>query len=491
MARNDIINIDGSTNWDGIAGTLDNHTSSLATNTANITNSVTIDKKNLRPQYISYGYEMSPAKLYPYFMKALSGDLSKLTNVGVGDSWTVGQGATDIGLTQTIALPPPSGVTDGAHVIMNTSGKFIDRFFRGIALTFGLGMQRRIAVVAETTYYHVYTGTWAFATSSLLTDDINYVSSSTIGDSAILRSDAKNCRLLGVHLLKHSAAGKFNVYIRSKSAVVGLVPRDSTTWKKPSDIGMVRSDGLTGTAMDVIDEYNATTDYSQILYFTMPYLSEWELKLEVATKNASSTGNVSAFGASVIEFNNFINAGRGNHTILDYMGYMVTVGASAGATGDHDHTDHLGEVLALNPSFILLEPMIINDWYHGVSASDNLTSFHEMIKRIKLKGNCDILCMTPAVLTTTNTPTDYAANPNYATAPLLANNLNALGNYEDYLNNVLSICALEQIPVINTYAYFLEEFNKPTHQNWTLGDTAGRIHVNQIGHNLLYNALVE
>jgi hypothetical protein len=458
---------------------------------------VSVTDKTKRPRTFLMGYEQSPSKLYPNLMnKLLNGDLTTLKIVGVGDSHMAGQGADELGLKSAPALAAPPGVTDGFHKKVDGSGRFFDQFVRKMASMYGLGITRRIADVEETTYYHVYSGSgWISATDSrmLTASGSNKIRTSKIaGDSVILRLDPSNLqRCVTIHLVRLPSAGIFNVYVRTNNqpGLSGLT-RNDFQFKKPSEIpGMVRSDGATGTAMDTIDLYYPTGDYSYTIGFTFPFLANWEIKLEVAdSKNPSSSDYICGIGPTVIEHENFINAGRGNHTTLDYLGNTVTKGA--GGSGDFDHTDHLAEVLDLNPSLILLEPMIINDWFHGVSLQDSRSTIHEMIRRIKRKG-VDILCITPAPVITDYAPFDYSQNPDYTTKPPLTNNLNGLGTYEQYITVIKEVCAMEQVPLINMYDYFIERFYKPDHQNWTIGTNAGRIHVNQHGHNIYFDGIVE
>lgn len=456
-----------------------------------------VSDKTLRPITLAYDYEKSPSKLYPNFLKRLeSGDLTKLKVVFVGNSHTAGQGATETGGEKVPELKPPSGVTDGFHKRDASSGVFVDKIARKMEKAYGLSITKRIVAANETTYYNLRTGTWTQATDTRMTDASGaaYIqSSSTIGDSLTKQLDSTNPqRCATFHFAKLPSGGTLDVLIKTNNPVglSGLTRNDASVWKKPSEIeGLVRSDGAIGTAMDTVDLYNSTGDYTYSLGFTFPFFANWQIKFTVsANKNAASSGNLCVIGTSVLDHENFVNAGRGNHTILDYLGNTVTKGA--GGSGNLDHTDHLAEVLALNPSLIILEPMVINDWFHGVNVQDTTSCLQEMIRRIK-KANCDVLVITPAPCVTTDVPLDYNQHPDYATNPPLTNNLNGLGSFEVYIDVILKVAYWERVPVINNYKYFLERFYKADHQNWTLGTNAGRIHVNQHGHDIYADGIIQ
>lgn len=444
------------------------------------------------------GTTPSALNSYPNLMKSLFGkDLTGLKIIGMGDSHTAGQGEEETGGKSAPQLAPPVGVTDEFHRKNTTpslsSGKFFDKFARAMADRYGLGIVRRLASVGEQTYYHTYTGTWTKnATDTRMPENGKISISITAGSYVVKKMDpTKPQRCVSLRFAKLAAAGRFEIFFRANNATGKTGLQRNAEWLKPSQIsGIVRSDGLKGTDMDIIDLYAPVTNYAFILGYTFPYLANWEIKLVVsAVKNASSTGFFCTIGPTIVEHENFINAGRGNHTTLDYLGNTVTIGA--GGAGDFDHTDHLQEVLNLNPTLILLQPMTINNWFHGESLQDTETDLLQMIKRIKLKGNCDILCITPAPVITDYTPFDYAENPNFATAPPLTNNLNGFGTYEQYIGVIEKVCKLEQVTLINMYEYFVQRYAMPSHINWTLGATAGRIHLNQAGHNVYYDGIIE
>lgn len=189
-----------------------------------------------------------------------------------------------------------------------------------------------------------------------------------------------------------------------------------------------------------------------------------------------------------IGINQFVNAGRGNHTIMDYLGEPETVGA--GGTGDKDHTDHLSEVLHLNPTLIILEPMIINDWFHGIPVHDTKSAFIRMIGRIQ-SAKVDLVVIGPAPVITQSTPFDYADNVEYSAKPPFKDDLRGNGRYGDYYDVIRSVCVERDIYFINTYDYFLYRYKREDHQNWTVGESAGRIHVNQHGHDIYFEALIQ
>lgn len=426
--------------------------------------------------------------------KLQNGDLSKLKIVGVGDSHMVGQGedlTTNYG-SSAPELQPPTGVTDLYHKKSVGSGKFFDRFARFMAINYGLGVSRRIAPTTEETHYHSYFGTWSKGVDSRMPENQNVVAAQIPEDYVIKRIDPNKGyyqRCIGFRFAKVSSGGILKIYVRTNNplGVTGL-KRDAV-WKKPSEIlGIVRSDDVVGSLLDTIDLYSAITDYTYNLFYSFPYQANWEIKMVVsAEKNTLSSGKNCLIGPTIIETPHFINAGRGNHTTLDYLGHAVSVGA--GGSGNFNHTDHLNEVLNLEPSLILLEPMIINDWLYGCNLVDTKTNLQEVIRRIKFK-NCDVICMTPAPVITTDLKFDYCNNPYFLTMPPLENNLNGLGKYEDYKNVVITVCASEQTIVVNSYQAFIKDYESANHVNWTIGDTAGRIHVNQRGHDIYFNSLV-
>ncbi|MBD2862551.1 SGNH/GDSL hydrolase family protein [Paenibacillus oceani] len=184
----------------------------------------------------------------------------------------------------------------------------------------------------------------------------------------------------------------------------------------------------------------------------------------------------------------FVNAGRGNHTMMDYIGEPFDAGACQ--DGDKDCTDHLAEVLRLNPTLIILEPMIINDWFHGVPLSDTRSAFTRMIRRILAAGP-DVIVIGPAPVITESTPFDYKQHPEFLTKPPLPDNVRGQGRYEDYYDIIQSVCLQHQIFFLHTVDYFQYRFRRVDHRNWTTGVDAGRIHVNQHGHDLYYEALLQ
>ncbi|MDF2659516.1 MAG: GDSL-like Lipase/Acylhydrolase family [Paenibacillus sp.] len=189
-----------------------------------------------------------------------------------------------------------------------------------------------------------------------------------------------------------------------------------------------------------------------------------------------------------IGMHQFVNAGRGNHTIRDYLGEPVTIGA--GGVGDKDHTDHLAEVLELNPTLIILQPMIINDWFHGMPLPDTKSAFTRMIGRIQ-SAQVGLVVIGPAPIITLSAPFDYADNDEYAAKPPFKDDLWGYGRYSDYYDVIRSVCAERDISFIHTYEYFLYRYKREDHRNWTIGESAGRIHVNQHGHDLYLEALLQ
>ena len=406
--------------------------------------------------------------------------------VFVGDSHTAGQGATSNGLTKVPELQAPNGVNDGFHKRVSSSGTFVDQLAREIKKKHHYGLVDRVAGADEQTFYNTYSGSWGTEANNEanVMGNKKYGASNVIGDSVVKRGDPTMPRnWFKINFRKYSSAGLLNVEFRefNPNGADNLTRTKNTNWRPASDIALYRKDG---GELDTIDMYSDISSFNNSVTYILPHKGLWEVKLTIETNTNGGTG--AYVQSHEIEVCQFLNAGRGNHTTLDYLGDVVGVGA--GGAGSYDHTDHLAEVLNLKPSLVVLQPMIINDWFHGVNLSDTRSALSEMIKRIKDSG-ADLIVLGPAPVISENFQFDWQKNPDSSSLSALSDDYKGQGRYLDYYDVVEQVCGYYSVSFINTFYYFLYRFYKDDHQNWTLGDLAGRIHVNQHGHNIYFQAL--
>jgi hypothetical protein len=433
--------------------------------------------------------ERAKPKVQPPLSKNNTGDAFI---VFVGDSHTAGQGAT--GAAEDIfavpAMPSPLGVTDAFHKRDPAYGNFGDLIAKDLRDKNYIGLRNRAIGTTETTFYNVFSGTWEQGTdaSANVFGNITWAATSVIGNSVIKRGAPdfpRNWFEITYRKYSLGARVKFEFREVTQGGTVHLTRLKYANWILPSNIpGCTRADSPAD--INRVDTYAATSSYNNSVRFKMPYVGNWECRVTIESAgNAGAGGTGLYIQAHKIETCQFLNAGRGNHTILDYLGEPVTVGA--GGSGDMDHTDHLAEVLAYNPTLIILEPMIINDWFHGVNLQDTFSAFDEMLRRIKA-ANCDCIILGPAPVITDAFPFDWAENPDSASKPPLASNLKGKGTYLQYYQVIERVAGIHGIRFINSYWHYLYRFYKDDHQNWTLGELAGRIHVNDAGHDIYRDA---
>ncbi|MDY4819957.1 MAG: SGNH/GDSL hydrolase family protein [Bacilli bacterium] len=443
------------------------------------------DVNELKGDLADYKIEISRdySNDFPNFRKSLVNGNPMI--VFVGDSWTAGQGATDTGANSVIGMTTPDR-TDGFHTPANNSGKFVDRIARTLKEYYPLNM-KNYYIRCDNQQTRTYTGSWKYDTSENIPEveagARAYSYTLTVGDKAVIKCASNHLKL---RVLRSSYGGKATIRARVNDGSDIITDAGmENLWKPLSEIiGINRLDNYSN--IDELDLYQPSVDYTGFFEVVMPYGKLWEFEFTIVAKNPSAQNGVFGIGCDRYD-NNFINAGRGNHTTADYLG--IKVGAGAGMSGSApygDNTDHIAEVIALNPSLIIFEPMIINDWFHGLNLAHSRDCIEEMIVRLKETCNCDIIALMPGPVVTVSTPWDYSGS-----VTPVADNPNGKGTYNQYYNNALWILKKHQIPVINTYQLFVDEYNSENHENWTIGEEAGRIHVNQHGHDIIVNSFIE
>ena len=414
--------------------------------------------------------------------------------VFIGDSHTAGQGATGAAgnINEVPAMPAPSGVTDGFHRRDPAYGNFADLIAKDLRDKNYFGLRNRVIPTTETSFYNIYTGAWEQGSNAEANvfGSTNWAATSTVGNNVIKRGAPDFPRdWFEIAFRKYTlgAIVKFEFREVTQGGTASLTRLKYANWTLPSAItGCSRTDNPSD--IDRVDTYAETSNYNNLVRFKLPYVGNWECRITI-----ESAGNAGAGGTGLyiqshkLEACQFLNAGRGNHTILDYLGEPVTVGA--GGSGDMDHTDHLAEVLAYNPTLIIIEPMIINDWFHGVARQDTFSAFDEMLRRIK-SANCECVILGPAPVITDEFPFDWSENPNSSTQPPLTDNIRGRGTYLQYYKVIERVAAMRGVSFIHCFWHYLYRFYKDDHQNWTIGDLAGRIHVNDVGHEIYRDAFI-
>lgn len=125
-------------------------------------------------------------------------------------------------------------------------------------------------------------GAWSTGTFSGYA--ATYTGNNNTSNNVVFKTTKSDVQNITFGMIKGQASG---------IAKVEFSTDNGATWKNPSDIlGVSRSDGVTGTALNTVDQYvNVASQYGSVTY-TMPYnTSGWSMRITPTnTKNASATG---------------------------------------------------------------------------------------------------------------------------------------------------------------------------------------------------------
>ena len=385
-----------------------------------------------------------------------------------GDSWCAGQGATnnpDITYVRNFV----SGPLDGFHMSDDElTNKYVDLIGNAMNIIYGMQyVDSRIRVDNQTLVER--NGNWQYNNIQ----NLLFTYSNTPNDNLILNQEYGKQNYFHFFTYITDNSGKFSIKAKPYDDIY-------SEFKNLTEIDAICN--FDGNIIDAYDSSNPMT--LKEIYIVFPYGKRWQLKITV---ESSETGLGNVFISNYDLKQNMFNCGRGNHTTADFLGINVPFGAS---NEDGDHTNHLQAILDENPDLIILEPMIINDWFHGLSQKNSYNCIQNMLQMIKNKG-CDCIVLTPSVVITDKNSYNYnTVNTEAQEKPPLTDNIHNAGTYGEYYQNMLNACLNYDFPVISTAPYFNHDFFV-NNNDWTVGTNAGRIHVNDYGHRLLYNCFTQ